>query len=441
MPVAQGATARETQAMQEQEAQRQAQAYLDVQYELPKNLSEMKSFAWGQFTWRDVIVAGACLMVMVVLTLPLHDVIGQIPALLIAIGLSLPFIYIGLKHHFTGDLPIEKRLKIAMDNWGKPDLLVWDKTVKDGVYVNTSTHDFVPAVSFGADGVAILPGNGGGFSVLKVNVDDSDYIKPTERAQIQRGFAYLLNKLNNANSNIPIQIFLKSSRQDLSAFVDNAENDIFRIEDNDVDHTQLVKRDRALNYSQYLQWIANSDNFYYDYYVVVTYREDAEEAGNDTINSASVRREKIIDSANPMKNKEKVMDNVEVDLGEDLAEKRKEALASAEFGEVNTRNAMDNRIETVTQAIKQSGTTHSSISAEMLSKEEVAKLFFQCYNSDDSRFLDRVIDQSIHDKLTIVSSDVRRDFPGLFPKPEEEQQDRFATLQRRGTAMGGPRMA
>lgn len=421
--------------MQEQQAQREAQAYLDVQYELPRNLSEMKSFAWGQFTWRDVIVSGAILMIMIVLTLPLHGLIGQIPALLIAIGLSLPFVYIAIRHHFTGDLPIEQRMKIAMDNWGKPDLLVWDKTKMDGAYVGTSTHDFVPAVSFGDDGIAILPANKGGFSVLKVNVDDSDYIKPTERAQIQRGFIYLLNKLNTANNNIPIQIFLKSSRQDLSQFVENAENDLFRIEDNDKDGTQLIKRDRALNYANYLQYIATSDRFYYDYYVVVTYREDAEEAGNDTINSASVRREKMIDSANPMKNKQKVMENVEVDLGEDMEKARKEALADADFGEINTRNAMGNRIETVVQAIKASGTTHSSISAEMLSKEEVSKLFFQCYNSDDGRFLDKVIAQSIKPKIMLVSTEVRRDFPGLFPRPEREETDRFATLQQRGTYM------
>lgn len=427
---------KETQAMQEQQAQREAQAYLDVAYELPKNLSEMKSFAWGQFTWRDVIVSGAILLVMVTLTLPFHDAIGQIPCLLISIGMALPFIYLANKHHFTGDLPIEQRMKISLDNWGKPDLLVWDKTKMDGVYVGTSTHDFVPAVSFGDDGIAILPGNAGGFSVLKINVDDSDYIKPTERAQIQRGFIYLLNKLNTTSNNIPIQIFLKSSRQDLSSFVENAENDLFRIEDNDKDGTQLIKRDRALNYANYLQYISTSERFYYDYYIVVTYREDAEDAGNDTINSASVRREKMIDSANPMKNKQKVMENVDVDLGEDMAKARREALADADFGEVNTRNAMNNRIETVVQAVKASGTTHSSINAEMLDREQVSKLFFQCYNSDDSRFLDKVIEQSVDPKITLTSVEVRRDFPGLFPKPAKEEEDRFATLQQRGTVMG-----
>ena len=207
-------------------------------------------------------------------------------------------------------------------------------------------------------------------------------------------------------------------------------------QDNDKNGTQLIKRDRALNYANYLQYISTSERFYYDYYIVVTYREDAEEAGNDTINSAGVRREKFKDSANPMKNKEKVMNNVEGELGEDMAVKRKEALANADFGEINTRNAMNNRIETVVQAVKARGTTHSSINAEMLTREQVSKLFFQCYNSDDSRFLDKVIDQSIDPKVSLTSVEVRRDFPGLFPKPEIEKEDRFATLQQRGTVMG-----
>ena len=430
-------TAKETQAMQEQEAQRAAQAYLDISHELPKNLSEMKSFAWGQFTWRDVIASAAILLIMVILTMPFYDAIGQIPCLLISFGLSLPGIYVVNRHHFTGDLPIEKRLKIAMDNWGKPDLLVWDKTKMEGSYVGTSTHDFVPAVTFGNDGVAILPGNKGGFSVLRITVDDSDNIKPTERAQIQKGFLYLLNRLNTEKNNIPIQIFLKSSRQDLSSFVQNAENDLFRIEDSDKNGSQLIKRERADNYAQYLQYIAQSDRFYYDYYIVVTYREDAEDAGNDTINSASVRREKMKDNANPLKKKERIMDNVDVELGEDMAKARKEAATEAEFGEVNTRTMMGSRIETVTQSIKASGTTNSSISAEMLTREEVAKLFFQCYNPDDGRVLDQVIHQSVDQKIGLYSTDVRRDFPGLFPRPEKEEEDRFETLQRRGTIIGG----
>lgn len=422
--------------MQEQEAQRMAQAYLDMSHELPRNLSEMKSFAWGSFTWRDVIVSGVWAGFFVMLSTPFHGMIGQIPAILIALLLSLPGIYLINQHHFTGDLPIEKRLKIAMDNWGKPDLLVWDKTKMDGAYVGTSTHDFVPAVQFGADGVAILPGNKGGFSVLKINVDDSDHIKPTERAQIQKGFLYLLNRLNTDKNNIPIQIFLKSARQDLSSFVENAENDLFRIEDNDKDGTQLIKRERASNYAQYLQYIANSDRFYYDYYIVVTYREDAEEVGDNSLNSASVIRERNKDKMNPLKKKEQIMENVETELGEDRAAARKEAASQADYGEVNTRTMMNSRIETVTQAIKASGTTHSSINAEFLGREEVSKLFFQCYNPDDSRFLDQVISQSVDQKVGIISTEVRRDFPGLFPKPEQEEEDRIETLQRRGTVMG-----
>lgn len=421
--------------MQEREAQRQAEMRLSTQYELPENMSEMKSFAWGKFTWRDVIFAGGILLVMVVLTLPLQGLIGQIPALLIAIGLSLPGIYLALRHHLTGDMPFEQRLKISMDNWGKPDLLVWDKTIKDGLYVGSSTHDFVPAVSFVGDGVGILPGSTGGFSVLRISTDDSDFIKPTEILQIRSGFTFLLNKLNNDTNNIPIQIFLKSSRQDLSEFVKNAESDIFRIEDNDKDGTQLIKRDRARDYASYLMGIQQSDHFYYDYYLVVTYREDAEDVGNDSINSASVNREKMLNKANPFAKKQKVQENVEVELGESRAKAMAEARAEAPFGEKNTRNAMDKRLETVVQAIRASGTTHTAINAEVLTKEEVAKLFFQCYNNDDNPSLDRVIEQSVNQKDAIVSTTVRRDFPGLFQRPEEESEDRFAALQRRGTTL------
>lgn len=437
VPGAAADAVKQQQLAEEHEAERRADMQLSSAYELPKNISDMKSFAWGMFTWRDVIVSGGIFMVFFVLSLPFHGVIGQIPAIIVAAVCSLPFIFLAIRHHFTGDLPIEDRIMIAVDNFGKSNLLVWDKTKGENGYVGTSTHDFVPAVNFGADDLVMLPGNKGGFSVFQVVCDDSDFVKQTERVHMRNGFCYMLNKLVNENENIPIQILLKADRQNIDSFIEAAESDLFRIEDTNARATpQLMKAERARDYVGYLSLIANWDVFYYDYYVIVTYREDAEEVGNESLKSASVTRERIKDNMNPLKEQQKAAANVETDIGEDRAAALARSRHDAPYGEFNTRNALNNRNAVVSAAIERSRTTHTSITARPLTKNEISKLFFQCYNSDSDRLLDAVIDQSILPKPAVYSQDVVRDFPELFPPKQQRQVDRTMLAQQRGAITG-----
>ena len=414
--------AHQVQVVQEREREREAEAVLEMSYPLPPNVSEMQSFAWGTFTWRDIIVSGSALLVMFLLMTPVGAMFGQVAQIIAAILLAAPIIFVAMRHHFTGDLPVEKRLKIAVDNVGKPDLMVWDKTMKDGKYVATSTHDFVPRVKFRSDGFVTLPGDEGGFSVLKVVCDDSNHVKATEQLQLMLGFNDMLNGLLAKEQNVPIQILLKATRQNISRYVEDAEDCLERIRRNDTNRTQLMKAERARDYLAYIDGIADEARFFHDYYVVVTYREDAEDVGNDSLKSGGVAKQRMKDKMNPFAKGDSLAANVEVDIGQDRAEAIAEARASARFGEVGTVDALNKRVDLVKQAIDRSKTTHTSISSEVMSEDEVSKLFFQCYNNDSDRLLDAVVQQSIDEKPVLVSELSRRDFPDLFPHVKDEDK-------------------
>lgn len=412
--------AQQAQAAQERAREREAESVLEMSYPLPPNASEMQSYAWGTFTWRDIVFSGSALLVMFLLTTPISAMFGQVAQVIATILLAAPIIFVAMRHHFTGDLPVEKRLQIALENRGKPDLMVWDKTIRDGKYVETSTHDFVPRVHFRSDGFITLPGEKGGFSVLKVICDDSNHVKATEQLQLMLGFNDMLNGLLAKEQNVPIQILLKATRQNISRYVEDAEDCLDRIRKNDVDSTQLMKAERARDYLAYMDAMADEARFFHDYYVVVTYREDAEDVGNDSLKSGGVMKQRLRDKANPFAKGDSLAANVEVEIGQDREEAIANARASARFGEVGTVDALNKRVDIVKQAIDRSKTTHTSISSEVMSEDEVSKLFFQCYNNDSDRLLDEVVKQSIDDKPVLVSELARRDFPDLFPRVESE---------------------
>lgn len=401
------------------EQEREAARALRAAYELPRNISDLKAFAWGTFTWRDLFVCGGILLAAYVLTMPVQALAGQFVGIVLALLLAAPLLFVALAHHWNGDLPIEDRIVIAMDNWGKSDLLVWDKTMMGGSYVGTSTHDFVPQVTFHDNGIVTLPNNGGGFSVLRVLCDDSDYAKPTERIRMRNGFADLLNTLiPPERAGIPIQILLKASRQNLTPYLEAARGDLRRIEAEGDPAApsagQIMRTMRAGDYVAYMERKAAADVFFYDYYLVVTNREDAEEVGNESLKSASVTRQRLIDSMNPMSKREEAAKNVETDVGESRKEAIREAMAQNEFSEQNTMVTVEKRTRDVMNSIKRSGSSNTALSSAMLSREEVAKLFYQCYNADDGVPLDSVIEQSLFPKSALASDVVHRDFPDLF---------------------------
>ena len=97
-----------TKSEEEKKRQQAAASELFQEWPMPDNVSEMKSFAWGKFTWRDVILSALCLVFPILFMLGFQAFIPMWLCAVIGAVIGLPFVFLVNKHHFTGDLPIEE---------------------------------------------------------------------------------------------------------------------------------------------------------------------------------------------------------------------------------------------------------------------------------------------------------------------------------------------
>lgn len=422
-----------TKAEREKEIQAEAQAQLYQAYPLPDNISEMKSFAFGQFTWRDVIMMGGSELVGVILALPLQVFIPQWLAIVIGAVIGLPFAFLSIKHIFTGNLPIEQRIKIALAERGQANLLYWDKTKeRSGEYASSSTQSFVPELEFTAEDIIMLPNDKGGFCVIELSVDDISQAKNTDMLGVVNSFRRFLDSLIQDSDCTPIQIMLKSVPKNLKEYISSAEQRAMEIEESG----KYLCAERALDYAELLLELDEDRAFYYKYYIIITYREDAEKVGEETMNTASVRRQKLKEKGlNPLNKRAKAARDADFAIGmteEERKEEMKRRNKEAEFGRKRTKEALGRRVGMAVNMIRDLGSTHTAVQPRVLSEHEIAKLIFDCYNSEDKNIVDSVLSGALLDKDTIYSINMYRQYPELFSLPEKTRESKTLAAQKRG---------
>lgn len=402
-------------AEKEKERERKSYNSLYSSWPLPNNVNEMKSFAWGKFTWMDLFRSAIALIIPIAIVgLPLSLLIPSWIAFLIGGALGIPLIIIVNKHMLTGDLPIEERLQIFIKNIGSKNLLSWDKTKMDGHYLETSTQSFVPDVNF-EDNFVILNDATGGFSIIKVETDELFSAKYSTQLATLQSYRFLLNNLLNRHGVIPIQIYLKSVKQELGPYVDNATDDLKRV----FNLKKNTMYARAYDYRKLMQALDYNIMYHYEYYIIITYREDAEEVGNDTMKSISVKRDQLKEKANPFQKKMKATENIEFQIGDDREKVAKENMKdSNEFSRLKTIAALTKRTEIISNSVSALGGNYSQVEPETLGREEIARLIYDCFNDDDKYTADSVLKQALANKTAIVSTKVYDDCPELFEKPE-----------------------
>lgn len=398
----------------EKKKQAEALSRLMQAYPLPKNISDMKSYAWGKFTWRDVIVSGACVIVPVMFMLAFQAVLPLFACVLIGIVIGIPLVFVANKHIFTGDLPIEEKVKIYVKNSGQSNLLSWDKTKQNGQYIPSSTQSFVPDVTFD-DSYAMLRGNKGGFAIVQLDIEDSTMSKYTEQFQILTQFVSMLNQCIDNQKSIPIQIYMQSSLIRLQGWIDNAMDDVMNIGASG----KPTMWARGVDYLSLLKYYDNETRYMYRYYIVITYREDAEGVGDATMNTTSVRREQLKEKANPFRKKMEAAQSADFQIGDDRKAKSKEFMQASEFGKARTRSELDNRVPKIANAINQIGSTNTSVTARLLGKAEAGQLFYEFFNETDKYASIPVLMQALDDKDALWSDSVYHDFPQLFHRPDE----------------------
>lgn len=400
----------------EAEKRRQKKALSDLKraYPLPKNISDMKSYAWGRFTWRDVIVSSTCLGVPVTLMLAFQAVLPLFACVLIGMVIGIPLVFVANKHVFTGDIPIEERVRIYVRNAGRSNLLSWDKTKMNGRYVPSSTQSFVPDVTFD-DNYAMLRGNKGGFAIIQLDIEDSTMSKYTEQLQILMQFVSMLNQCIDSQRAIPIQIYLQSSLVRLQGWIDNAMDDIMDIGA----AGKPTMWARGVDYLSLLTLHDNATRYMYKYYIVITYREDAEGVGDATMDTVSVRRERLKERANPFRKKMEAAQSVDFQIGDDRKAKSKEFMRASEFGMARTMAELDSRVPKIANAINQVGSTNTSVTARLLGKAEAGRLFYEFFNETDKYASIPVLTQALEDKEALWSDSVYHDFPQVFHRPDE----------------------
>lgn len=379
---------------------------------LPPNISEFKTYIWGKFTLRDVVFVFICEAIPIVLCLPLSVVIPQWICMVIGFCAGLPLSFLSLKHIFTGELPIEQRVKIALAERGASNMLVWDKTKFDDTYLNCSTQSFVPNIQFGLDNYVMLPGNKGGFAVVQVTVDDMARSGMVEMEGVVNSFSTMLNRLISSDECIPIQIMLKAEPKNLKEYINSAVANYHRI---NMEGKPLAAA-RAMDYAGTLETIDQEVEYYYTYYVVVTYREDAEDVGTKSMKSASNIRRELREKADPLSKKAARAREAEenLDIGEDRKKKIREQSLAAKFGEKITRQKLEKRCSIVVSALQSMSTSHSKIHPRLMNRHEISKLIYECYNNEDKNKVDLIIDQSLDQKLVMFSPQMYNDFPEIF---------------------------
>lgn len=404
-----------TKSEAEQERQAQAAGRLYRRKKLPKNMSEMKSYAWGRFTWRDLLMSGAALGIPIVLLLPLQVFIPVWVCVLVGALIGAYPVFLVNRHVLTGDLPIEEKIRIKVGNIGERDLLSWDKTRVGDSYTPYSTQSFVPDVSFTDDGYAILPGNQGGFSAIRIEIDDITKSKYTEQEGIVLAFSALLNRLVTNNECVPIQLYMKAKEQQLDNYVQQAISDTYRASRSGADAMSA----RAADQARLLYKMDTVVRYMYEYYVIVTYRDDAEDVGNDSMNTFGVKREQLKEKANPFKKQMDATRDVDFKIGDDRAKMAKRYLKEKQFGYARTVAALEKRTRIVLGALSSMGTAAINVNTELLSKSDMSRLFYDCYNESTKYTTDTLLEQALHPKIALLSDAVYEDFPELFSKPKE----------------------
>jgi hypothetical protein len=418
----------------EREKKRQAAASQELHraYSLPKNISDMKSYAWGQFTWRDVIVSGACELIPCLIMLSFQALMPTYVCLLIGFAIGIPFVFIANKHIFTGDLPIEQQIQIYLKNAGQSNLLSWDKTKLNGAYVPTSTQSFVPDVHITKDDFAIVNGNHGGFALDQIDVDDSTMAKPTEQLTLYDGFCEMLNRSITDQMEIPTQIYMQAVLTPLQHWMSNTVDDINALNGTGKD----VMRARALDYLGLLSAFDNQDRYSYRYYMVTTYRDDSEGVGDKSMNTTSVRREQLKENANPFKKKMEAAQSVDYQIGDDRKKKTSEYMHASEFGELRTNAELSNRRERVENAINGMGSTHTNVSARRMTSADISRLFYEFFNATDKYASVPVLQQALEPKVALYSPDVYKDFSDVF-HDSSERHDIYGELIGKNAVKSG----
>ena len=420
-----------TRAEKEKERESQAGAELRQSWPMPPNVSEFKSFAFGKFTVRDLVFVFASEAIPIVLLMPLQIVLPQWLCIVIGFCLGIPLSFLSLKHIFTGELPIEERVKLALKERGESNVLNWDKTKKNGEYITASTQSFVPDLEFDEDAdIVMLPNDKGGFAVIQISVDDMAQSKNSEMLRTVYGFSDMLNRLINSEQCIPIQIMLKAEPKNLGEYISSAVSYYHRIE---MEGKPLAAA-RAMDYTGTLEALDQEVEYHYSYYVVVTYREDAEGVGTQSMKSASTIRKELREKADPLSKKAAQAREMEdqYDIGDDRKAKLREQRRSAEFGKLITHNKLEQRVAIVMNAISNLGSTHSEVRPRLLNKHEIAKLIYDCYNEEDKNRIDTVIDEALMQKDTMFSTLLYADFPTLFVPPKKKQMTFTESMLRHG---------
>lgn len=377
-------------------------------YPLPSNVSDMHAYVFMKFTLRDIIVLCIAFLVPILLTLPLQMAIGQIPQMILAIILGLPLAFIGNRHMFTGDLPIEERIKIAMSDRGANNLMHWDKTKKNGAYVDTSTQSFVPQISFTRNNFVMLPYGQGGFSVIEVTSDDIEMAKNSDKRNIVESFHKMLDHLVTDTECVPIQIFMKSVPVDIRQYITDTEDNYSRIRQ----ERKYTMAARTEDYWSMLYGFDSEISYSYAYYIIVTYRKDAEKVGDDTMNTMGNRRQKLQENMNPLARRQKALAELDHEIGVSDAEKLRATMRENEFGPGNTLTKLTRRTSRILNDLNNIQSGESQVKAQVLTREEIAKLFFECYNDSDKNTVAEVIDQAIPQPYIMACPGVGgEDFP------------------------------
>lgn len=402
------------------------------QYSLPKNISDMKSFAWGRFTWRDVIVGGASFLVPIMLMMAFQRLIPTYICVLIGVAIGIPFFIIGEKHLFTGDLPIEEKIRIYIENAGASNLLSWDKTKLNGKYVPSSTQSFVPDVFIDKNDYVMVNGGHGGFAIDQIDVEDSTTAKAIQKLSLYNNFKAMLNQCIDSQKEIPIQFYMQATLVPLQNWIANSVEDLKAL--NNTDKTTMQAR--AMDYFGVLNALDMQERYTYKYYMITTYRDDAEGVGDKSMNTSSVRREQLKENANPFKKKMDAAAAVDYQIGDDRAKKTKEYLKANQFGQLRTKIELDQRLMKTENAVNLIGSNHLGVQARKLKSADISKLFYEFFNATDKYTATPILQQALQPKVALYSKTVYDDFPDIFKNPNDKHDisELFGGQNRLGSA-------
>jgi hypothetical protein len=346
----------------------------------------MKAYVWGSFTVRDIVCLaisfGPPLLIVYALTGGTN-----IPALIIGALFGIPMAALTLSHKFIPlQKPIEERVKRYFANKKKAKSLVWDKTRdSSGDFTMTSTQRAVPVITFDNRNHAFVHSDGtGGFCALKVTAQDQGTMSYAELDEAYSAFATMLNVLLDSVREIPIQIFVKSRRVDVAMYVQQAKER--------AEYNASVERKctmlRARKHAQMLSMLGSDavsgaiPLYSYEYYIIVIYRSDCEEVGNDTLEDFRVKRERMKEGMNPLAKKAKEAEAAQmsaIDIGKSKDELAKEMNERAKWSDAAVAQELDNRKRRILETLHRAG---GSLRMTEVGTAELARLIYGAYHAD-----------------------------------------------------------